>query len=71
MKPQLIKYNYLPKRLLNGRNLNVYINIICLSLIIILLIYLTYRYHNKDEYQKQKIENKKENMKKIAELLNV
>jgi hypothetical protein len=71
MRPQLIKYNYLPKQLLNGRNLNVYINIICLSLIIILLIYLTYRYHNKDEYKKHKLENKKQNMKKIAELLNV
>ena len=71
MRPQLIKYNYLPKRLLNGKNLSFYINIICFSLIIILLIYLTYRYHNKDEYKKQKLENKKENMKKIAELLNV
>ena len=71
MKPQLIKYNYLPKRLLNGRNITFYINIACFSLILILLIYLMYRYHNKDEYKKQKIENKKENMKRLTELLNV
>ena len=26
MRPQLIKYNYLPKRLLKGKNLSFYIN---------------------------------------------
>lgn len=71
MRPQLIKYNYLPRKFLNGKDISFYINIISFSLIIILLVYLTYRYHNKDEYKKKKLENKKENMKKLVELLNV
>ena len=70
MRPNLIKYNYIPKKLL-GRNLTIYINITCLILIIILVIYLTYRYYKKDDYKKHRIKTKQNNMKKLLELIKM